>query len=197
MNDAKDGQNFRTDPNPSEFKRSVNQSAVVIWLTGLSGAGKTTTGKALEEELLRRGANVEFLDGDDLRRTISSELGFSNKDRETHAKRVSFLSHLLSRNGIVSIVALISPFRSSRQYARSLVDNFVEVWIQCSIDTCRSRDPKGLYKKAREGKINDMTGIQAPYETPVNPEVIVNTEEMKPQECAAKIISFLEGSNYL
>jgi adenylylsulfate kinase len=197
LNNVRDGQNFQTDRYPSQIKRSLNQSAVVIWLTGLSGAGKTTTGKALKEELHRRGAKVEFLDGDELRRTISSELGFSNEDREIHAKRVSFLSHLLSRNGIVSIVALISPFRSSRQYARNLVDNFVEVWVQCSLDTCRRRDPKGLYKKAREGKINDMTGIQAPYEAPANPEVVVNTEEMKPQECVKKIISFLERSNHL
>jgi adenylyl-sulfate kinase len=193
---VKDGQNFRTNLDQSQNERSQKRSAVVIWLTGLSGAGKTTIGKALEEELLKRGAQVEFLDGDDLRRTISSELGFSNEDRETHAKRVSYLSHLLSRNGIITIVALISPFRSSRHYARNLVGNFVEVWVQCSIDTCQRRDPKGLYKKAQEGKINNMTGIQAPYEAPVDPEVIVNTEEIKPQECAAKIISFLETSNY-
>ena len=189
---TKDGRDFRSDLNHSGNKNLHDQKAVVIWLTGLSGAGKTTIGKALEEELLRRGANVEFLDGDELRRTISSELGFSKIDRETHAKRVSYLSHLLSRNGIITIVALISPFRSSRQYARNLVGNFVEVWVQCSLDICRIRDPKGLYKKAEEGKINDMTGLQAPYETPSNPEVIVNTEEMKPQECAAKIISFLQ-----
>jgi adenylyl-sulfate kinase len=189
---VKEAQDLGSDLNPYAIKELQNQRAVVIWLTGLSGAGKTTIGRTLEKELLRRGARVEFLDGDELRRAIRSELGFSKIDRETHAKRVSYLSHLLSRNGIITIVALISPFRSSRQYARNLVGNFVEVWVQCSLDICRIRDPKGLYQKAQEGKINDMTGLQAPYETPSNPEVIVNTEKMKPEECAAKIISFLQ-----
>jgi adenylylsulfate kinase-like enzyme len=101
----------------------------------------------------------------------------------------------LSRNGIITIVALISPFRSIRQHARDLLGNFVEVWVECSIQTCIERDPKGLYKKADKGKISDMTGVQAPYEPPLNAEVRVNTECMTPEECSSKIVSFLEKSN--
>ncbi|MGH9979290.1 MAG: adenylyl-sulfate kinase, partial [Nitrososphaeraceae archaeon] len=137
---------------------------VVIWLTGLSGSGKTTTGKALEKYFRDKGFKVEFLDGDELRRTISSELGFSKEDRETHARRVAYLGQLLSRNGVITIVALISPYRAFREYARSLIGNFVEVWVHCSLETCIKRDPKGLYKNASRGSITNMTGIQAPYE---------------------------------
>jgi adenylylsulfate kinase len=170
----------------------------VIWLTGLSGSGKTTTGKILEQELRRDGAKVELLDGDELRQTISSELGFTKEDREIHAKRVAYLSHLLSRNGVITIVALISPFRSFRQQARDVIGtNFVEVWVRCSLDACKTRDVKGLYKKAQEGKINDLTGLQAPYEPPINPEVTIDTEEMTPQQCAAKITTVLESMDYL
>jgi adenylylsulfate kinase len=109
---------------------------------------------------------------------------------------VAYLSHLLSRNDITTIVALISPYRSFRQYARNLIGaKFVEVWIQCSVETCRRRDPKGLYKKAEIGKISDMTGLQAPYEPPQKAEVTVNTEDMTPQECAKKILLFIESSS--
>jgi adenylylsulfate kinase len=103
------------------------------------------------------------------------------------------LGQLLSRNGIITIVALISPFRSFRQHARNLIGkNFVEVWVECSLDTCRKRDPKGLYRRAKEGRINDMTGLQAPYETPEHPEVVVNTEKMTPEQCATKIMAYLQ-----
>lgn len=180
-----------------DSRNSTNQNAVVIWLTGLPGSGKTSTGRILREEFLGKGTRVELLDGDELRQVISSELGFSKEDRETHAKRVAYLSFLLSKNGVVVIVALISPFRSFRQYARNLVGTFVEVWVKCSIDTCQKRDPKGLYKKAHAGSITDMTGVQSPYEPPLNPEVVIDTEELTPQQCADKIIFFLEGSNYI
>jgi adenylylsulfate kinase len=119
---------------------------------------------------------AEVLDGDELRRAISSELGFSKQDRETHARRVTYISQLLCRNGIITIVALISPFRSFREYARNLIgENFVEVWVNCPLETCLRRDPNGLYKKAQEGKILNLTGIQDPYEPPINPEVVLNT----------------------
>lgn len=173
------------------YQPESKTEGLVIWLTGLSGSGKTTTGRILEKYFREKGSRVEFLDGDELRRTISSELGFSKEDRETHARRVAYLGQLLSRNGVITIVALISPYRAFREYARTLVGNFVEVWVQCSLETCVKRDPKGLYKNASQGNITNMTGIQAPYEPPLNPEVTINTEKESPQECAERIIGYL------
>src|SRR6266542_4008541 len=155
-------------------------SGLVIWLTGLPGSGKTTTARFLEKELRFRGLRVETLDGDEVRRNLSPDLGFSRLDREVHAKRVSYVSLLLSRNGIVTIVALISPFQSIRDSARGLIGRFVEVWVKCSVETCSKRDPKGLYKQAQEGKVSSFTGIQDPYEPPVNPEIIIDTEHEDP-----------------
>jgi adenylylsulfate kinase len=155
----------------------TKNEGVVIWLTGLSGSGKTTTGRILEKHFREIGSRVEFLEGDELRRTISSELEFPKEDRETHARRIAFLSELLSRNGVITIVALIFPYRPFREYARILAGNFVEVWVKCSLETCVKRDPKGLYKSASQGDIRNMTSIQAPYEPPINAEVIIDTEE--------------------
>lgn len=180
------------DENQKEISHpQTKNEGVIIWLTGLSGSGKTTTGRILEKYFRDIGSRVEFLDGDELRRTISSELGFSKEDRETHARRVAFLSQLLSRNGVITIVALISPYRSFREYARNMGGNFVEVWVKCSLETCIKRDPKGLYKSASQGDIRNMTGLQAPYEPPTNAEVIIDTEEEIPQMCAKRIISYV------
>ncbi|MGI0042756.1 MAG: adenylyl-sulfate kinase [Nitrososphaeraceae archaeon] len=175
----------------ASYQPQSKAEGLVIWLTGLSGSGKTTTGKVLEKHFRENGSKVEFLDGDELRRTISSELGFSKEDRETHARRVAYLGQLLSRNGVITIVALISPYRAFREYARNLTGNFVEVWVQCSLETCIKRDPKGLYRNAAQGSITNMTGMQAPYEPPVSPEVTINTEKETPQECAEKIITYV------
>jgi adenylylsulfate kinase len=170
-----------------------NEKGCVIWLTGLPGSGKTTTARTLEGELRHKGLRVEVLDGDEMRRTISSELGFTKQDRETHARRVTYISQLLCRNGIIAIVALISPYRSFREYARNYIgQNFVEVWVNCSMQTCIRRDPKGLYKKAQEGKILNVTGLQDPYEPPINPEVVLDTEKESPQDCAEKIATYLK-----
>jgi adenylylsulfate kinase len=174
-----------------------DDSGFVIWLSGLPGSGKTTTAKFLENELRRRGLRVETLDGDEVRRSLSPDLGFSRSDRELHAKRVSYLSRLLSRNGVITIVALISPFQSSRDYARNLIGRFVEVWVNCSVETCRMRDPKGLYKQAQEGKVSNLTGMQDPYEPPINPEVIIDTEHEKTDVCGRKIIAALTDLEYL
>jgi adenylylsulfate kinase len=152
----------------------------VIWLTGLPGSGKTTIAKALCPKLKESGFKVELLDGDIVRKELSPELGFTKQDRETHARRVVYLSKLLSRNGIISVVCLISPYREFRRYARSEItinNNFYEVYVKCLLETCMKRDPKGLYKKALSGEIKDLTGLQDPYEEPENPELIVNTDE--------------------
>lgn len=168
-------------------------AAPVIWLTGIPGSGKTTIAKALYPKLKELGFKAEILDGDSVRKELSPELGFTKQDREIHARRVVYLCKLLSRNGIVSIVCLISPYREFRKYARSETNtnnNFVEVYVKCSLETCINRDPKGLYKKAISGEIKDLTGLQDPYEEPENPEVIVNTEQYTLEE---SVNTILEG----
>jgi adenylylsulfate kinase len=176
---------------------SSNISGFVIWLTGIPGSGKTTTAKILQNKLRGRGLRVEVLDGDEVRSNMSPDLGFSKLDREMHAKRVAYIGHLLARNGVVTIVALISPFQSIRDHAREMIGKFVEVWVKCSIETCRDRDPKGLYKKASEGKISNLTGIQDPYEPPAKPELIIETENHNAQECAEKIVNCLRELKYI
>ncbi len=172
-------------------------SGFVIWLTGLPGSGKTTIAKVLQLKLRGLGLKVELFDGDEVRRQLSPDLGFSKQDRELHAKRVAYLSKLLARNGIIAIVSLISPYRSFRAFARQEIGNFVEVYVKCSIETCMKRDPKGLYKKALRGEIKDLTGIQDPYEEPLNPEVIVDTELEDPEQSSDKILCTLRDLAYL
>jgi adenylylsulfate kinase len=178
----------------SPTSSSANSSMAnfpVIWLTGLPGSGKTTIAKTLYPMLKQLGFKVELLDGDTVRKELSPELGFTKQDREIHARRVVYLSKVLSRNGIISIVALISPYREFRRYARSetnMNNNFYEVYVKCSLETCITRDPKGLYKKALSGEIKDLTGLQDPYEEPENPEIIVDTEKQTLEECVNVII---------
>jgi adenylylsulfate kinase len=170
--------------------------AFVIWLTGLPGSGKTTIANLLNKEFQSKGFKSEILDGDEVRKQMSPELGFSKLDREAHARRVAYLGHVLSRNGIVTIVALISPFESTRLYARNLIGRFVEVWVKCSVETCRKRDPKGLYKSALNGKLDNLTGVQAPYEPPTNPELILDTEHSNPEQCVNNIERCLRNLRY-
>ncbi|MEM4400224.1 MAG: adenylyl-sulfate kinase [Candidatus Nitrosocaldus sp.] len=168
-----------------------------IWLTGLSGSGKTTIARELQKRLLTMNYKAELLDGDEVRRNLSPDLGFSKQDREMHAKRVVYISKLLTRNGIISIVSLISPYRAFRAYAREELKDFVEVYVKCSIDTCIKRDPKGLYRKALNGEIQDMTGIQDPYEEPLNPEVAVDTDRQSIDECVDTILARLHQLGYI
>ena len=170
----------------------------VIWLTGLPGSGKTTIAKALQPRLKESGFKAELLDGDIVRKELSPELGFTKQDREIHARRVVYLSKLLSRNGIISIVSLISPYRDFRRYARSetnMNNKFYEVYVKCSLGTCIGRDPKGLYKKALSGEIKDLTGLQDPYEEPENPEIIVDTERQTLEECVSVILDRVLQTN--
>jgi adenylylsulfate kinase len=168
-----------------------------IWLTGLPSAGKTTIAKELAPRLVERGWFADLLDGDEIRRGISSDLGFDRAARETHAKRVAFLAKLLARNGAVPIVALISPYRSSRAAARAEIGRFVEVYVSTPLDVCEGRDVKGLYKKARAGEIKEMTGVDDPYEPPEHPEIVVDTVRMKAPQSAEFILAELERQGWL
>lgn len=168
-----------------------------LWFTGLSGAGKTTLAHAVERELRARGRNVEILDGDVVRTHLSKGLGFSKEDRDTNIRRIGFVCHLLSRNGVAAIAAAISPYRSIRDEVRAEIGDFVEVYVKCSVDACAKRDVKGLYAKALRGEIPGFTGVSDPYEEPLSPEVTVETENETIEESAAKIIAFLESAGYL
>ena len=158
----------------------------VVWLTGLPGSGKTTIARNLHPKLTSAGLKVELFDGDEVRKQLSPDLGFTKKDRELHAKRVVYLCKLLARNGIVSIVSLISPYREFREFARQEIgnDKFIEVYVKTSLDECIKRDPKGLYKKALKGEITDLTGLQDVYEEPLKPELVIETEKEQVDDSA-------------
>lgn len=169
----------------------------VVWLTGFSGCGKTTIARLLEVELRKRKENVEVLDGDEVRQGLSPQLGFSAEERNLHNRRVIYLSKLLMRNGVNVVVSLISPYRKTRAYARAQLDRFIEVFVKASIEECIRRDPKGLYKRALAGEIKQFTGIDDPYEEPLNPEVMVDTEQETPQESAQKILDYMSSQGFV
>ena len=178
-------------------KQGYSPRSFVIWLTGLPSSGKTTIASVLRQTLNQSGLNVEQLDGDTVRKELSPDLGFTKRDRDMHARRVVYLCKLLCRNGIPSIVSLISPYRDFRSFARNEIGNFIEIYVKCSLNTCIERDVKGLYKKALNGEINDLTGLQDPYEEPLNPEIVVNTELETLDTIIDKIILKLEQMGYL
>jgi len=173
----------------------------VVWLTGLPASGKTTIARELEKVLRLEGFKVELLDGDEVRRWLSPEAGFSREDRERHLRRVAYVSKLLARNGVAVIASFVSPYRGIRGEARRVVENeglkFVEVYVKCSLEECVRRDPKGLYTKALRGEISNMTGVQDIYEEPLNPEVVVDSEKMKPDECVKRIVEKLKALKLL
>jgi adenylyl-sulfate kinase len=176
--------------------RAAAEGGFTIWMTGLSGSGKSTIAAILETKLGEEHAKlVEVLDGDEVRKGLSRDLGLSKHDREEHAWRVSFVAKLLSRNNVVAIVSLISPYRTSRAAAKLMIgpERFVEVYVKASLATCEKRDPKGLYAKARRGEITNMTGIQAPYEEPTDADIVVETEHGSPEVSADKIIEGLRN----
>jgi len=158
-----------------------------LWFTGLSGSGKSTVAEIIERRLRDAGAKVEILDGDIVRQNLSHGLGFSKEDRDTNIRRIGFVCELLSRNGVIAIVAAISPYRATRNEVRSKIENFVEVYVECPIEVVAGRDVKGLYKKAAAGEIGNFTGVSDPYERPVNPEVMVHSDRETPQESADKV----------
>ena len=170
---------------------------VTLWFTGLSGAGKTTLARIVENELSRRGHKVEVLDGDVVRTNLSKGLGFSKEDRDTNIRRIGFVCNLLTRNEVIAIAAAISPYRDVRDEVRRDIGAFVEVYVKCPIDVLAERDVKGLYKRALAGEIKHFTGIDDPYEAPLAPEVIVETDKETPDESAARILAKLAELQYI
>jgi len=171
--------------------------APVIWLTGIPGSGKTTIALELGKYYEQKGLPIEILDGDEIRKTLSKDLGFSPEDRKEHNRRVIFIAQILAKNGVTTIIPLISPYRETRNFARKEIQNFVEVWVKASVDECIKRDPKGLYKKALAGEIKNLTGLQAPYEEPQNAELVLDTEKQTVEESIEQIISTVKKLGYL
>jgi adenylylsulfate kinase len=179
-----------------ELKKQ-QQSGVTVWFTGLSGAGKTTISLAVEKKLLSYGHRVEILDGDVVRQNLTKGLGFSKEDRDENIRRVGFVAGLLTRNQVSVLVSAISPYREIRQEVRHRIGNFVEVYVNAPLLVCEQRDVKGLYKKARSGEIKNFTGIDDPYEPPLNPEVECRTDLESLEESVSKVLAKLRELGYL
>lgn len=179
-------------------KLNTHRSAV-LWLTGLSGAGKSTISVELEKRLHPLGIRTYRLDGDNIRQGLNKNLGFSPEDRAENIRRIGEVSKLMVDAGIFTLSAFISPYREDRDNVRALVENeeFIEVFVKASVATCENRDPKGLYKKARAGEIKDFTGIDAPYEEPIAPEITVDTNASSIEESVQEIIDYLTAGGYL
>lgn len=175
----------------------MKQLGVTVWFTGLSGAGKTTITKAVEEQLRSRGYNIEILDGDIVRENLTKGLGFSKEDRDENIRRIGFVAHLLSRNGVIVLVSAISPYREMRREVKKRIGDFIEVYVNAPLAVCEERDVKGLYKKARAGQIQHFTGIDDPYEEPENADVECRTDLETIEESVAKVLNKLETAGYL
>lgn len=175
----------------------MRDKGVILWFTGLSGSGKTTIARGVESELKTRNCLVEVLDGDEIRNHLSKGLGFTKEDRDINIRRIGYVANLLSRNGVVTIVSAISPYRDTRDEVRIMSENFIEVYVDTPLEICETRDVKGLYAKARSGKIRNFTGVEDPYEAPINPEIICRTTKESIEECISKIIAELERLDYI
>ena len=176
-----------------------NQKPVVLWFTGLSASGKTTIANLLEEHLYARDQHTFLLDGDNMRHGLNKDLGFNDSDRVENIRRIAEISKLMVEAGLIVIASFISPFYTDRRMARSLMEEgeFIEIYINASIELCASRDPKGLYKKAQNGEIKDFTGIGSPYDIPKSPEIIIDSSNTEAIDAANQILLYLESNNYL
>ena len=176
------------------------QKGITVWFTGLSGAGKTTVAKEIERKLQDRDLFVQRLDGDIVREHLTKDLGFTKEDRNKNIKRNTFVAGLLTQNDIVTLCSFISPYRKTRQYAKDEITKkggFIEVFVNAPLEVCEKRDVKGLYKQAREGKIDNFTGISDPYQEPENPDIELRTDKESVKESAEKVINYLEEYEYI
>ena len=171
----------------------TNDTGFVLWLTGLSGAGKSTVAAKLAPALAERGHRVELLDGDEVRTNLCQGLGFSREDRDTNIARIGYVACKLSKHGVAVLVAAISPYRQARDQVRAQVDNFVEVHVAAPVQTCAERDVKGLYAKALSGEIKNFTGVSDPYEPPLAPELVLHTESESVDESVDQVLAWLEA----
>ncbi|HJV05484.1 MAG TPA: adenylyl-sulfate kinase [Actinomycetota bacterium] len=173
------------------------EGGFTVWFTGLSGSGKSTLAEMLVDVLEERGHRYELLDGDVVRTNLSKGLGFSKEDRDTNILRIGWVAERLTYHGAAVVCSAISPYRDVRERVRATIPSFVEVFVSCPVEVCAQRDVKGLYEKAFRGEITGFTGVDDPYEPPVNPEVVVETDRMSPEECLDRIVSTLEELGYL
>lgn len=182
----------------NRHKMNGHKSAV-LWFTGLSGAGKSTLAVEVEKRLHERGIHTYVLDGDNIRHGLNKNLGFSPEDRKENIRRIGEVSKLFVDAGAFTLTAFISPYREDREAVRGLLEDteFVEVYVKCSVEVCESRDPKGLYQKARAGEIANFTGISAPYEAPDDPEIVVETDQQTLEDSVQQVIGYLEDQGYL
>ena len=185
---------------PQDRERLNGHKGVCLWYTGLSASGKSSIAVRVEEKLFEHGIRTFVLDGDNIRHGLNKNLGFSPEDRAENIRRIGEVSKLFVDAGVVVCTAFISPYREDRDNARKIMKegNFIEIFIKADLETCEARDPKGLYKKALSGEIKDFTGISAPYEEPLNPELVINTtEESDIDKNADKVVKYLMGKGYL
>jgi len=170
---------------------------VTVWFTGLPCSGKTTVADGVAEKLRGQGYKVERLDGDIVRRSLTSDLGFSKEDRDENIKRVTFVAKLLTRNGVIVLATFVSPYRERRRKSREEIGEFMEVYVRCSIEECMKRDVKGMYRKAMAGEITGFTGVDDPYEEPPSPELVLDTDRETVEESVGKVLGKMESLGYL
>lgn len=173
------------------------QKGFTLWFTGLPCSGKSAVADRVAEILRAHNLKVERLDGDVVRKSLCRDLGFSKKDRDENIRRVAFVAKLLTRNGVVVLTSFISPYREIRDEARREIGEFIEVYVKCPLEVCMSRDVKGMYQKAIRGEIKEFTGISDPYEEPVNPELVLETDRETLDESARKVLDYLKKSGYI
>ena len=179
---------------PQDQPIRADNEGLVLWLTGLSSAGKSTLSRMAAGHLRERGHRVEVIDGDLIRERLSPDLGFSRTDRDENVRRVMVVSDLLSRNGVIVLAAMISPYRKARDRVRAeLGERFVEVYVKASVQACARRDPKGLYARALQGEITEFTGVSDPYEEPLAPELVLDTERESKQQCVGRILDYVDA----